>query len=161
MAQAFEAKGSPVAGKVGYTAPPGGPNGEPPKTNVWAWSIAMSAASKNKNAAWLWLQWAASKDVLTRSAVAGNINPCRISVANSPEVAAYMKDWGDYQKTYIMLMDKVVGLFWAPMKEQSQVGDRWSVAVQEVILGAKSSKDALDAAAADINAIVKKAGYVK
>ncbi len=161
MAQAFEAKGSPVAGKVGYAPPPSGPNGEPPRTSLWMWSTAMSAASKNKNAAWLWLQWAASKDILTRSAVAGNINPCRISVANSPEVAAYMKDWGDYQKTYIMLMDKVVALNWAPMKEMSQIGDRWAVAVQEVILGSKSSKDALDAAAADINAIVKKAGYVK
>lgn len=162
MAEAFEnPQKSQVTGKVGYAAPPKGPNGEPPKTNLWVWSIAMSAASKNKNAAWLWLQWASSKDILTRTAVKGNINPCRISVANSPEVAEYMKNWGDYQKTYIYLLDKVVGLNWAPMKEQSEVGDRWAVAVQEVILGARSAQDALNAAAAEIDKMVEAAGYIK
>jgi multiple sugar transport system substrate-binding protein len=162
MAEAFENPDkSQVVGKVGYAVPPEGPNGEPPKTNVWAWSIAMSAASKNKTAAWLWLQWASSKDILTRTAVKGNINPCRVSVANSKEVSDYMKNWGDYQKTYVYLLDKVVAMRWAPMKEQAEVGDRWSVAVQEVLLNEKSAKDALDSAAADINKIIEKAGYKK
>ena len=160
MAETFErAETSQVVGKVGYAVPPNGLNGEAPKTQVWAWSIGMNAASKNKPAAWLFMQWASSKDILTKTAVKGNINPCRISVANSPEVAEYMKNWGDYQKTYTYLLDKVVGLRWAPMQQVSQIGDLWSIALQEVILGNKSSADALNAAAEAANKIIVKAGY--
>jgi len=141
MAEAFEnPEKSQVVGKVGYAVPPSGPNGEPAKTNLWVWSIAMNAASKNKVGAWLWLQWASSKDMLTKTAVKGNINPCRVSVANSPEVGEYMKNWGDYQKTYTTLLDKHVGLHWAPMKEQAEVGDRWAIAIQEVILKQKTPR---------------------
>lgn len=162
MSEAFEnPEKSQVAGKVGYAVPPKGPNGEDPKTNLWVWSIAMTSASKEKNAAWLWLQWASSKDILTRSAVKGNINPCRISVAEAPEVMEYMEDWGDYQETYIYLLDEVVGLRWAPLQEQSEVGDLWAVAVQEVILGAKDAQQALDDAAAVIDKTIEAAGYTE
>ena len=48
------------------------------KENIWIWSIAMAADSKNKPAAWLFLQWASSKDLLVRSTLQNNINPCRV-----------------------------------------------------------------------------------
>jgi ABC-type glycerol-3-phosphate transport system substrate-binding protein len=72
-----------------------------------------------------------------------------------------MKNWGDYQKTFVYLMNNVAAIRWAPMKEAFQIGDRWAVAVQEVILQQKDAKTALDEAVADSNAMIKKAGYVK
>ncbi len=160
MAEAFEnPEKSQVAGKVGYTLPPGGPNGEPPNSNLLVFAYVMSKASKNKNATWLWMQWASSKDVLTRSAVKGNINPTRISVANSKEIQEYMGGWYNYIPTMISLMEEYAKMRWVPLKETPQIGDRWALAVQEVILGTKSAEQALNEAAAEIDSVIEKAGY--
>ena len=56
-----DAAKSPVAGKVGYAV-------LPPKDGVsvsghWAWGLSMAQNSEKKNAAWLFMQWATSKDM--------------------------------------------------------------------------------------------------
>lgn len=159
MAEAFENPDkSQVAGKVGYALPPLGPNGELPRPNIFAFDLVMPESTTKKTAAWLWMQWATSKDALTKSAVKGNINPTRISVSNSPEMLDYIKDWGDYNEIYTTLLLEMCGQRWSPLKEQAEIGDRWALAVQEVILEAKTAQQALDDAAADIDKIIEEAG---
>jgi len=161
MAEAFEnSEKSQVAGKVGYALPPGGPNGQEPASNLLVFGYVMSKASKNQNATWLWMQWMSKKDVLVRTALIGNINPTRASVAKAPEVLKYMETW-DYLPTMVTLLDKYAKMRWLPMKETPQIGDRWALAVQEVINDSKPAQQALDEACKDIDAIVQKAGYVK
>jgi sorbitol/mannitol transport system substrate-binding protein len=59
-AGSLEAKGSPVAGKIGYVPAP------VVKTEnsgwLYAWSWAIEHASKKKDAAWKFISWASSKD---------------------------------------------------------------------------------------------------
>jgi len=38
-----------------------GPNGEPPVSDTWVWSTAITATSDNPEAAWLYIQWANSR----------------------------------------------------------------------------------------------------
>ena len=60
---------SAVAGKVGYAPIPAGPAGAVPHVSNWALSIY--ANSKNKEAAWLFIQWATSKDIALEGLMAG------------------------------------------------------------------------------------------
>jgi multiple sugar transport system substrate-binding protein len=52
---------SEVAGRIGYVSIPAGPAGVFPHVSSWALSIYEK--SRNKNAAWLFIQWATSKDI--------------------------------------------------------------------------------------------------
>jgi multiple sugar transport system substrate-binding protein len=49
-------------------------------------SIALSKYSKNVDAAWLFLQWACSKDIMTRCTLAGGFAPMRTSSFADPRI---------------------------------------------------------------------------
>ena len=53
---------SAVAGKVGY-APMPPASGDVSVSGHWAWGLSMAENSANKTAAWLFMQWATSKDM--------------------------------------------------------------------------------------------------
>jgi multiple sugar transport system substrate-binding protein len=48
--------------------------------------MALSKYSKNQDAAWLFMQWACSKDVMTRCTLIGGFAPMRISSFTDPRV---------------------------------------------------------------------------
>lgn len=73
---------SEVAGKVGYAPIPAGPAGSIPHVSNWALSIYEN--SENKEAAWLFIQWATSKTVAIESLLAG-IPSARSSAWDSSE----------------------------------------------------------------------------
>jgi multiple sugar transport system substrate-binding protein len=156
MAETFEAPGdSSVADTVGYAPPPSGPAGR--ASNIWLWSLGMSSASKNNVAAWLFLQWATTKEVLEQSINAGNINPTRQSLANSQTMKNYTKDWGDYNEIWQKILAEHAEWRFAASPKFPEMGDRWALAIQEVVLGKNSAKEALDAAAGDMQDILDSA----
>lgn len=153
MAGTFEDPAtSKVIGKVGYALPPEGPGGI--RTNIWIWSLGMASAAKEKDAAWLFLQWASAKENLITSTVKNNINPCRKSVATSPEVLEYMKAWGDYPTVYQELIEKYSRVLVPALPEFAQLGDGWAQSVQEVVIGSKDAKTAMDEAAANMDKVL-------
>jgi multiple sugar transport system substrate-binding protein len=153
MAGSFEDPAqSKVTGKVGYTVPPKGPGGI--RTNIWIWSLGMASQAKEKDASWLFLQWASAKENLIASTVKNNINPCRKSVATSPEVLEYMKAWGDYPAVYQELIEKYSRVQVPALPEFAQLGDGWAQSVQEVVIGQKDAKTAMNEAAANMDKVL-------
>ncbi|HEY9292554.1 MAG TPA: sugar ABC transporter substrate-binding protein [Microlunatus sp.] len=55
----LEAKGSPVAGKVGYVAAP--VNKTESSGWLWSWNLGINAESQHQQAAWEFVKWATSK----------------------------------------------------------------------------------------------------
>ena len=156
MSENFEnPEASEIVGKVNYDLPPEGDAGR--MGNIWLWSLGMSSASKNNVAAWLFLQWATTKKVLEQSINAGNINPTRQSLANSQTMKNYTKDWGDYNEIWQMILAKHAKWRFAASPKFPEMGDRWALAIQEVVLGKSSAKEALDAAAGDMQDILDSA----
>jgi multiple sugar transport system substrate-binding protein len=154
MAETFEAPdSSSVVGKVGYDLPPKGDAGR--NGEIWLWSLAMSASSKNNIAAWLFLQWATTKEQLEKAIPKGNINPTRQSLANSDTMKEYTKDWGDYNQTWQTILENYAAWHYTKSPKYPEFGDRWALAVQEVVLGKRSAKEALDDAAKDMQNILK------
>ena len=156
MSETFEAPdSSSIADTVGYAPPPSGPAGR--ASNIWLWSLGMSSASKNNVAAWLFLQWATTKEQLEKAIPKGNINPTRQSLANSQTMKEYTKDWGDYNQTWQTILSDHAAWNYIKSPKYPEFGDRWALAIQEVALGKSSAKEALDAAAQDMQSILDSA----
>jgi multiple sugar transport system substrate-binding protein len=98
----FDGKGSQVVGKMEAARPPIAKKLRPPADagfgeipNVGhqgGSAIALSKFSKNKDAAWIFMQWPCSPDVMARvSTLGGGASPVRISSFEDPRVKAIAK----------------------------------------------------------------------
>lgn len=74
---------SSIADKVGFAMFPAGQAGARP-FNVTAWGLGMSSGSVHKEAAWLFIRWATSKEIVMKSQQMGNPG-ARGSVWNDPQ----------------------------------------------------------------------------
>ncbi|TVX94926.1 ABC transporter substrate-binding protein [Cohnella terricola] len=85
---AIDPEKSKVADKVGYAQFPAGSAGSNP-FNITSWGIAMNSQSGNKDAAWEFMKWATSKEIVLETQKKGNPGP-RLSVWANPEgITAY------------------------------------------------------------------------
>ncbi|MGB4135410.1 MAG: sugar ABC transporter substrate-binding protein, partial [Microbacterium sp.] len=141
MAEAFEADGSAIKGKVGYALPPEGPDGR--KSGMWLWSLGMNAASSHKDAAWLFIQWATSSEFLTAAIAEHNINPPRKSAAQSAEMAEMTKEWGDYNEIWQQILSDYAEWPYSPSASWTELGDTWATGIQSAVIGEKSVEDAM------------------
>ncbi len=77
---------SQVADKVGFAPFPAGPKGSKPY-NVTSWALGIGANSEKKDAAWEFIKWVESEEMVLKLQAEGNPG-ARISVWNSPEGTA-------------------------------------------------------------------------
>ena len=87
---------SKIFDNVGFTTVPAGPKGQWSATFMDA--IGIPAQSKNKTAAWLYVQWAAGKPMLNNDLRTGSGTPPRASPYTNAEVRAgspFKPDWFD------------------------------------------------------------------
>jgi multiple sugar transport system substrate-binding protein len=80
---------SRIVGKVGYGVMPRGPKAHHSAT--FADGIGVAAASKKKEAAYLYCQWATSKLMCNRLLQSGGGSPCRASSYTNPDVIKDIK----------------------------------------------------------------------
>jgi len=148
MSVVFEdPQASRVVGKVGYALLPPGRAGR--KSGAWYWSIAMSKFSDSKEAAWLFIEWATSKEIMAKSVLKGNTDPVRKSVNYSPEVVNTFKKWGYYEMNEELT--KYARTMWPPAPNMVEAFFRLGSAFQETLLNQKTAKQALDDAKRDID----------
>jgi multiple sugar transport system substrate-binding protein len=157
----LEAKGSPIRGKVGYLLPPPGSKGR--QSFLWVWALGMSSFSKHKGASWLFIQWITSRHMLRRAIQYGNWMAPRRSVWFDPGVEALLRtiDNGRWYKNSTKLITQLVALRWSPNPLAPIVGDLWAGAIQDAWRGKYTVEKALNKAAAEVNAMMKEAGYSK
>jgi ABC-type glycerol-3-phosphate transport system substrate-binding protein len=139
---------STVVGKIGIAPMPAGPAGAAGNSHFW--TISLAASAKEPDAGWLFIQWATSKDIQARIALAGVLGSRQSSwqaeglnqvfpqefidaVAKSLETAVVVPA----NPKFYELMD--------PLRAQ----------IQEVILGDTDAKTALDAVQAEWERILQ------
>ncbi|HSB70119.1 MAG TPA: sugar ABC transporter substrate-binding protein [Candidatus Methylomirabilis sp.] len=134
FANQFEDKEkSKIVGKVGYAVLPAGPAGHfaPTFTNA----MAVSAQSKNKEAAYLFIQWATTKQMCARELLAG-VGVGRVSPWDNAEVKAKPKMPADWYTAYLESLK--IGRAGLPeIVDVTQYRDIIGVAIQKAIEGAK------------------------
>jgi sorbitol/mannitol transport system substrate-binding protein len=95
VASTLDAKGSPIDGDVGFAPAP------VMKTKasgwLWSWALALESASKNKSAAWKFMDWATSKQYIAYDAAKNgwaSVPPgTRTSTYQNPKYLAAAKDF--------------------------------------------------------------------
>ena len=138
---------SELVGRIGYALPPAGPTGER-RPNLWTWSVAMTAASRDKQAARDFITWAASKPFLLRSAGEGNMNPTRASTWDDPAFQALTARWGEFAAVSRRLLDDYATVLVTPTPHYREIALRWTEALREAYHG-RDVGEALRAAATE------------
>ncbi len=130
--------GKPASGKIAFAPPLHAPNSKDFESNIWIWSLAMNAASQKKGAAWLFIQWATSKQVELNGAIAGKL-------VNSPRASTWSdKAWLEYAAkpefnnfvdTFKTVQDRAQLAFTARVGFAEAMSG-WAVAMQKMVNGA-------------------------
>lgn len=154
---------SRVHGKLAYAPVPRGPVGRGSK--IWAWSLAIPSSSKNKEAAWLFVEWATSKPTLLSAAVKyGNLIPPRRSILDSQVLREITEKWGN--GTWIKAVEETyskysVGSFFTPLPEQMKLINLLSDALWSSLKGGIKVEDACRKAEKKAARILEESGYDK
>jgi multiple sugar transport system substrate-binding protein len=146
---------STIAGKVGYALPPGG---HPQLAAGFALSVAST--SKNKDAAYLFIQWLNSEDVsMQRVQLPYALrDPFRDSHFTSPE---YLAKWPDAKEYLAVLSEGAkTGLLDLSLLQTDKYEEVLRQAISK-LWGGEDAKSILDAAAAEWDAITEKIGVDK
>ena len=127
---------SKIAGKVGYAVLPAGPAAHvaPTYTNA----MAISAQSRNKEAAYFLIQWATTKKMCVRELLSG-VGVGRVSPWSDPEVKAKPKMPADWYTAYLESLK--IGRAGLPeIVDVTQYRDIFGVAIQKAIEGGNAAE---------------------
>lgn len=150
---------SKVAGKVGYALIPAGPSGKT-YAGLWTWALGINNATKNKVAAWLFVQWATAQRTLLNATLGyRNYNPARTSVTDDPRVQKVMGAWGggSYVKTVVKNLE-TARVAWVPSLARTRIADMWARALQEIYFQRASPADALKKVSVAADEVLQEAG---
>ncbi|MCX6088845.1 MAG: sugar ABC transporter substrate-binding protein [Candidatus Atribacteria bacterium] len=145
---------SAVAGKVGAVPLPAAVEGYRQAAGGSSWMLGVSLASNNKEAAWLFTQWATSKSIALKIAL-GSGNIARSSIWTSDEfVKTYpYTDWIKASKDTI---EKYISDYYLPeVVKFGAIADEMDVALEEMYGGAPV-KETLEKVQAKTVEILKK-----
>jgi len=150
-------KKSATAGKWGYAAVPKGPGGRHP--SIYTHTLAINAKSRHKRAAWLFLQFATSREAQRERALETG-EPTRTSVWQDSEFARRMErvGGGSWMKLSLASLAEAKADYRPRFEKWREVGDLIGIAVQQVIAGEKDAPTALRAAEAEIEKALGKPG---
>ncbi|HWI66565.1 MAG TPA: sugar ABC transporter substrate-binding protein [Symbiobacteriaceae bacterium] len=88
---------SQVGDKIGFAQFPAGDKGSAPYS-ITSWGLSIAKSSKQQDAAWEFVKWASSKEMVLKTQAAGNPS-ARSSAWNNPEgVKSWPKEWVDVAK---------------------------------------------------------------
>src|SRR5213082_1742131 len=143
---------SQVKGKVAYIRIPEGPSGKG-LGMMGNWLLGIPKGSKNGSAAADFIKWLIKSENMKTYVQNGGI-PTRTSLLNDPAL-------GQANPYFPALAQSLAAQpNWRPRTDQwNAVETIYGTAVNQAVAGLKSPKDALTAAAAQIRAAMKQAGY--
>ena len=128
---------SDASGKIAFAPPLTAPGDAEFASNIFAWSLAINSASKNKGAAWYFMQWATSKEMNVRGATDGKlVNSPRTSTWENPAWIDYAKqpEFNNFYDTFNTVLAKSSLLF-TPRYGFGTAINAWAVAMQDMVGG--------------------------
>ena len=151
---------STVNGKIGYVILTG--PADQPLQWIYMEGLGISSASKNKEAAWLFLQWRMSRETTMKelTELARTDTP-NLYVLNSPEYQKFAEERNITEYTKILPEAwKIADIrYWPFIPEFIEIGDTFMVEISAALAGQQDVPTALDKAQAAIDKILKEAGY--
>jgi multiple sugar transport system substrate-binding protein len=141
-----------VVGQMRYAPVPTARADGKPVSHYGGSSLGIPTSSKNKEAAFLFIQWATSYDIQLRGVGKGS-SPTRRSIYQIPELR-------EKYPSFVATDAAAETTFWRPrIPEWDGMVEVLALELNSVIAGAKDVKEALDASAAEIDKILQEGGY--
>jgi multiple sugar transport system substrate-binding protein len=148
-------KTSHVIDKIGVVPVPPGPGGS--KLTMLQWGLSVSKFAKNKEAAWLFMQWATSKDMQLKMALNGIASPRKSTWSNDTFKngmnTPLKQQWMEALQFIMANANPDVG---PPVENQAQVRQIIGDMIDKVILKNKTAEEAAKEADAKITEVINK-----
>lgn len=146
---------SEEAGNLAYVPIPVPEGVDHPVSNLWVWSLAMNSASKNKDAAWLFMMYFSGKEYQNRSAVEAAIVCTPRKSTN--ESAAYQEIVGGvegFNETFATMVE-YTSMLYTPQPHIFEVLTEWCATIQDLVEGKyATTQDGMDALKVKLDKIV-------
>lgn len=147
------------AGNLAYAAFTPNPEAQAPTPNAWIWSFAMSEFSRQKEAAWFFMQWATGTENTTFGAVHGDlVNPVRKSVwADADFQQRLEKSYPGYLKQY---QDAIANtrVYFTPQQLFPEFTTEWAAMLQQMHGGQIAVDEGLDKLADNLSRKLRDVG---
>jgi multiple sugar transport system substrate-binding protein len=146
-------------GSIGYAPFAANPAASAPTPNVWIWSLAMSNFSKQKDAAWLFIQWATSKEHgLFGAQKMDFVNPVRASVWKDPTFRDRIaKSYPGYLEQHDVSAPGAK-IYFTPQPLFFDLTTEWAATLQKMVAKEVPVDEGLDKLAESVNKQLKSAG---
>lgn len=146
-----------IGGKIGYSVVPACDATGLAKPGVLSYGLYIPAASKNKDAAWEFMNWALSKEMQLKTALSGTREDVtRKSVLQQPEYIA-MYDIGNYLDMKAASME-LAAKHYPIIVPFQEVAAEVSVALNRVLTGG-NAQEIMSAMNDKVNAIMRENGF--
>jgi ABC-type glycerol-3-phosphate transport system substrate-binding protein len=116
----------------------------------------MNSRSRNKDAAWEFIEWATGVEFLLRSAFEGNMNPTRRSSWNSSRFLEAASGWGDFAAVARKLVEEIAEIQVTPCVNYIEVARRWTRALLDAYQDLDAVESHLTSAATEIDELVSR-----
>ena len=146
-------------GNLGYAPFAANPAATAPTPNVWIWSLAMSSFSKQKDAAWMFVQWATSVEHdLFGARKMDFVNPVRASVWKDGEFRDRIaKSYPGYLEQHDVSAPGAK-IYFTAQPLFFDLTTEWAASLQKMVAKEVSVDEGLDKLADSINRQLKQAG---
>lgn len=148
-------------GNIAFTAFTPNPQASAPTPNVWIWSLGLSNFSRQKEAAWTFMQWASGTDhALFGARTMDFINPVRTSVWKDE---AFRKRLADNYPGYLQQYEASAPgskIYFTPQPLFFNLTTDWAAALQKMVAKEVPVDEGLDRLAEGIDAQLKRAGLL-
>lgn len=151
--------GNAMEGELAFAPFAANPAETLPTPNIWIWSLAMSSFSKNKDAAWTFLQWASGPEHgLFGAAEMDFVNPVRQSVW---EDAGFRERLASSYPGYVEMHDLSApgaSIKFTPQPLFFDLTTDWAAMLQKMVAKEVPVDEGLDQLADNVNKQLKDAG---
>ena len=146
-------------GNLGFHAFAANPDAKAPTPNVWIWSLAMNTASKQKDAAWYFMQWASSTEHdMFGARKMDFVNPVRASVWKDDQFRNRIdKSYSGYLAQY-EASSPGARIYFTPQPLFFDVTTQWAETLQKMVAKEVPVDEGLDQLAASMDKQLKDAG---
>ncbi len=152
-------EGNAEAGNLAYHAFAPNPEASEPTPNVWIWSLGMSSFSTQKEAAWLFMQWASGTDhALFGAREMDFVNPVRQSVWDDQAFQDRIaKSYPGYLEQY-KASAPGSKIYFTPQPLFFNLTTEWASMLQQMVGKQVPVDEGLDQLAESVNRQLRQAG---
>ncbi|MFK7997796.1 MAG: ABC transporter substrate-binding protein [Granulosicoccus sp.] len=148
-----------MAGKLAYAPFSANPDASAPTPNIWIWSLAMSKFSKDKDAAWYFMQWASGPEHAIFGATKMDfVNPVRQSVWDDE---MFRERLSSSYPGYVEMHDVSAPgakIHFTPQPLFFDLTTEWAASLQKMVAGQVPVDEGLDQLAESVNDQLEEAG---